>query len=273
MRISIRPQSWRCGETTPNSRGAARSLDDTRVGVVADTLRPTIRSCEPSQSRHDRQGSIGVRVPPWSIVWPCGLDVAAYLALGQQAEVGKHACPDCGQLLCRWGGYRRWLRGPGTHRLWIRRGRCSDCRRSHALLPDFLVERRLDEVGVIGRALVLGVVTGLGMRIIADQVGLAMTTTRDWRRRFRVRAPALTPAIVALAVHVDPTPVLLEGDAETTAIQALGATWQRARGRFGDRVPRLLRFWNLISGDQALGTNRSPPATWRSGAGWMAPSL
>jgi hypothetical protein len=32
------------------------------------------------------------------------------------------------------------------------------------------------------------------------------------------------------------------------------------------------RFWSLISGGQALGTNRSPPATHAFGAGWMTPS-
>jgi len=141
------------------------------------------------------------------------------------------------------------------------------------LLPDFLLERRLDEVEVIGRALVLGIVIGLGMRSAADQVGAPMTTARGWRRRFRVRAPALTAGIAAIAVQLDGAAVLMDGDGETAAIQALGAAWQRARQRFGDRLPRVWRFWSLISGGQALGTNRSPPATRRSGAGWMAPSL
>jgi hypothetical protein len=112
---------------------------------------------------------VGCRYHPLSIVWPWALDVSAYLALGRQVEVGEHACPDCGQQLSRWGGYWRWLRGSGTQQLWIRRGRCSECRRSHALLPDFLLERRLDEVEVIGRALVLGIVIGVGMRRVADQ--------------------------------------------------------------------------------------------------------
>ncbi len=213
-----------------------------------------------------------MRRPPLSIVWPCGLDVSVYLALGRQVEVGEHACPDCGRQLGGWGGYWRWLRGPGTHQLWIRRGRCSSCRRSHALVPDFLLERRLDEVEVIGRALVLSIVIGLGMRAVADLVGVPMTTARDWRRRFRVRAPALTVAVVAVAVHLDSAAVLLDGDGESAAIQALGAAWQRARRRFGDRIPRLWRFWSLISGGQALRTNRSPPATRRLGAGWMTPS-
>ena len=46
------------------------------------------------------------------------------------------------------------------------------CRRSHALLPDFLLARRLDEAEVIGRALVLAIVIGLGMRTVADQVNV-----------------------------------------------------------------------------------------------------
>jgi transposase-like protein len=201
------------------------------------------------------------------------LEDSAYLALGRQIEIGQHACPDCGRRLTRWGGYWRWFRGSATQRLWIRRGRCSSCRRSHALLPDFLLKQRLDHVEVIGHALVLGVMIGSGMRTVAEQLGVPMTTVRDWQRRFRVRAPALTAAIVALAVHLDPAGVLLEGGPETAAMQALGAAWYRARRRFAHRIPRLWQFWGLISRGQALGTNRSPPATRRLGAGWMAPSL
>jgi Domain of unknown function (DUF6431) len=213
-----------------------------------------------------------VPVPPLSIVWLCALDVSAYLALGRQVEVGEHACPACGRQLARWGGYWRWLRGSGTHRLWIRHGRCSSCRRSHALLPDCLLERRLDEVEVIGRALVLASVIGLGMRAVAEQLGVPMTTARGWRRRFRVRAAALTAAPVAIAVHLDPAAVLLACDGEPAATQALSAAGQRAHQRFGECIPRVWRFWSRISGGQALGTNRSPPATRRLGAGWMAPS-
>jgi len=203
-----------------------------------------------------------VRYPPLSIVWRCALDVSAYVALGQQVEVGEHACPECGRVLGGWSGYWRWVRGPGTERLWIRRKRCSRCRRSHALLPDFLLERRLDEVQVIGHALALSITSGLGMR--------PMTTARDWRRRFRVNAVVLATVLVALAVRLDAAPVLLGGtDHEHAALEALGATWQRARSRFSERIPELWRFWSLISGGRALGTNRSPPYRPRSGADWM----
>lgn len=218
---------------------------------------------------------IGCRTTLVSIVWRCPLDVSAYVALGQQVEVGEHACPgpDCERRrLGGWSGYWRWVRGPGTEQVWIRRGRCSSCLHSPALLPDFLLERRLDEVEVIGHALALGIVGGLGMRSVADRLGVPMTTARGWRRRFQVHAPVLTAALVAVAVQLDPTPVLLAGQGETAVLEALGATWQRAQQRFGERAPAVWRFWSLISGGHALGTNRSPPATQAGGAGWMTPS-
>jgi hypothetical protein len=200
------------------------------------------------------------------------LDVSAYVALGQQVEVGKHACPDpdCEQRrLGGWSGYWRWVRGPGTEQVWIRRGRCSRCLRSHALLPDFLLERRLDVVEVIGHALALGIVGGLGTRSVADRLGMPMTTAREWRRRFQLRAPALAAALVAVAVYLDPAAVVLNTDGEAAALEALGAAWQRARTRLGEGVPGVWRFWSLMSGGQALGTNRGPPFARRSKADWM----
>ena len=74
------------------------------------------------------KGLIGCRSTLVSMVWRCPLDVSAYLALGQQIEVGEQACPgpECEQRrLGGWSGYWRWVRGPGTERVWIRRGRCS----------------------------------------------------------------------------------------------------------------------------------------------------
>lgn len=208
--------------------------------------------------------------PPLSIVWRCQLDVSTYVALGQQIEVGEQACPGCGQRLGGWGGYWRWVRGPDTERLWIRRCRCASCRRSHAVLPDFLFERRLDDVRVIGQALALSIASNVGIRPIAERLGVPMTTVRDWRRRFRVNALMMVTALVALAVRLDPAPVLLSGaDHERTAFEALGASWQRARVRFGERVPELWGYWSLISGGRALGTNRSPPYAGRTAADWM----
>jgi hypothetical protein len=154
--------------------------------------------------------------------------------------------------------------------VWIRRCRCSRCRRSHALLPDFLLERRVDQVQVIGHALALGITRGLGMRPVAERLGIPLTTARDWRRRFRVNAVRLAIVLVAVAVRLDQAPVLLSGaENERVAFEALGASWQRAHARFGGRIPELWRFLSLISGGRALGTNRCPPYASRTGADWM----
>jgi hypothetical protein len=45
----------------------------------------------------------------------------------------------------------------------------------------------------------------------------------------------MTAALVAVAVHLDPAAVLMTTVAEATALEALGAAWQRARTRFGER--------------------------------------
>ncbi len=64
-------------------------------------------------------------------------------------------CPVCGeQLRGLWRGDRRAVRlGRRVERLWIGRSRCRSCRRTHALLPSFVVPRRLDAAPVIGAAL------------------------------------------------------------------------------------------------------------------------
>jgi hypothetical protein len=123
---------------------------------------------------------------------------------------------------------------------------------------------------VIGQALVLSVGGGLGIRPVAERLGVPMTTARDWQRRFRGNALMMVTALVAVAVQLDPAPVLLRApNDETAALEALGATWQRVRTRFGERVPELWRWWSVISGGKALGTNRSPPYPRRTGAAWM----
>jgi hypothetical protein len=137
-------------------------------------------------------------------------------------------------------------------------------------LPDFLLERRLDEVRVIGQVLALSIVGGLGMRPVAERLRVPMTTARDWRRRFRTNALLMVTALVALAVRLDSAAVLVSAASnEITALEALGAGWRRARTRFGERVPELWRCWSLISGGRALGTNRSPPYAGWTAADWM----
>src|SRR5215471_11316863 len=112
-----------------------------------------------------------------AIIWRYPASVSSYVAAGCQVEVPRQRCPRCQRRLIGWGGYWRWVRAPlVVERIWIRRGRCGVCRRSHALLPDLVLRRRLDMVTVIGTALVLRVIDGLGLRPIAEQLDVPNTT-------------------------------------------------------------------------------------------------
>jgi uncharacterized protein DUF6431 len=210
---------------------------------------------------------------PLSIVWRCALDVTGYAAAGRQVAVPPQTCPECGRRLGSWSGYWRWARAPriGEQRVWIRRGRCSACRRRHALVPDWLLVRRLDAVETIGYGLAL-TVRGLGLRTVAQQVTVPHTTVRSWWRRFRVRSPTLVAVLAASAVGLDPAPVVLGADGEGAVLAALAVAWQRARARWGERVGGLWRFWSRVTGGRALGTPTTAPLAGSGPAGWIAPS-
>jgi hypothetical protein len=143
-----------------------------------------------------------------AIIWPYLSSASTYVSAGQQVVVPPQRCPTCLRQLVGWGGYWRWLRAPLlVERIWIRRGRCSACRRSHALLPDLLLVRRLDVVAIIGHGLLLKVINGLGLRPIAEQLDVPHTTLRTWWQRFRARSPTLMARCTALAVALDGSPV------------------------------------------------------------------
>jgi len=201
------------------------------------------------------------------------LSPSGYAAAGKHVVVPAQRCPECLGWLMRWGGYWRWLRAPLlVERIWIRRGRCLVCRHSHALLPDLVLARRLDEVAVIGEGVALKAIAGRGLRPIAEHLGVPHTTVRTWWRRFRVRSSTTLTRCTAVAVSIDGTAVMLSTAGERAALEALGVAWQRAHLRFGERVGRVWAFWSRISSGQALGTNTTSPWAGGPGADWMWPS-
>ncbi len=211
------------------------------------------------------------------IIWLYPSSPSSYVSAGQQVVVPSQRCPTYQRWLGGWGGYWRWLRAPLlVERIWIRRARCAACQRSHALLPDLLLTRRLDAVSVIGTAMVLKVANGLGLRPIAAQLDVPHTTLRTWWQRFRVRSPTLLARCTSLAVSLDGTPVDVDPHAVGTraALDVLQLSWQRARTRFGQRIGGggVWSFWSWISGGQALGTHTTSPWAARVGADWMAAS-
>lgn len=210
-----------------------------------------------------------------AIIWLYPSSPSSYVSAGQQVVVPPQRCPACQRWLVGWGGYWRWLRAPLLiERIWIRRARCSACRRSHALLPDLVLVRRLDAVEVIGRGLASKLTSELGLRPIAEQLDVPHTTLRAWWQRFRIWSSRMLTQCIALAVALVGTAVDLSvGVApERAALDGLRVAWQRAVARFGDRIGSPWSFWSRISGGQALGTHTT--SSWAPGAGpdWMAPS-
>ncbi|MGH2929428.1 MAG: helix-turn-helix domain-containing protein [Solirubrobacteraceae bacterium] len=115
-------------------------------------------------------------------------------------------CPACSGELGSWGGYRRRVRvGRARFRLLVRRACCRSCARTHALLPGFLLARRLDVVDAIGCALGMAA-EGRGYRPIAAALGRSPMTVRGWLRRLRARADLLRGWFVALAVEMAEPP-------------------------------------------------------------------
>lgn len=195
---------------------------------------------------------------------------AGYAAAGPQVVVPPQRCPGCLRRLVGWGGYWRWLRAPLlVERIWIRRGRCSVCRRSHALLPDLVLARRLDEVDAIGR----------GLAQAGRWAGAAADRRATWRAAhdgsgvvatFRVWSPTMLTQCTALAVSLDVNAVVLDAVGDRAALDALGVAWQRAQARFGNGVGGLWAFWSRVAAAARRRTQSVPSVslaalgpTWR----------
>lgn len=199
------------------------------------------------------------------IVWPCHLGVEEYAAAGRGVAVPRQRCPACQGALIFWSGYERFTRRTGkTVRVWVRRGKCRSCNQTHALLPLFLLRRRLDPASVIGGA-VARMLAGAGARTVAEALGVPHTTARDWRRRHRARAPTWLARAEALIVELGGELPRWPTEVEAAAMEALVAAWRWAATRAAGAPVRLWEFIGAVSGGSWLGTTTSPP--WASRVG------
>jgi hypothetical protein len=208
-----------------------------------------------------RGGNGSLAAAAMSIVWKWQESITEYVAAGQQVVAPLPECPRCHRRLGRWSGYWRWVRYPADQRrIWIRRTRCRPCRSSHALLPDFLFFRRLDEVATIGQVLALHASMDGELRALARRFDLPRETLRGWWDRYRARSPTLLAEVSAVAIGLDTAPLDLRQTGEAVVFEALGQALHRARRRFGEQhVGDVWRFWSRISGGKVLATNTSAP--------------
>lgn len=153
---------------------------------------------------------------------------------------GVVGCPSCGGVLVRWG-FARWrvLRSEsGPVALRPRRARCRLCRSTHVLLPDGVLARRVDSVGVIGAALTAAAAGG-GHRKVAEVVARPASTVRGWLRRFRAAAARVAAHFWGWAHRLDPMlgPVSPAGSLVADAVEAIGVAARAASLRLGPRSP------------------------------------
>jgi hypothetical protein len=106
---------------------------------------------------------------------------------------------------------------------------------------------------------------------MAAALDLPHTTIRDWRRRFRARAPALAAGFGSLVVALGGETPRLAASPEVAALEALAGAWSQARRRFGDVIPGPFGFASVVSGGALLATNTTPPWAGLLGGRWMPP--
>src|SRR5258708_22998356 len=135
-----------------------------------------------------------------SMVWPCPLTVDAYALMGRAVKVPRPECPSCLVPVVFWSGYWRHVRRRERERkIFMPRVRCRACGVTHALLPAFVLARRLDAAEPVGA--VIGQVAGgaCGVRRAAAAAGVPHTTARGWVRRVTARAGGLAGSFSAVA--------------------------------------------------------------------------
>jgi hypothetical protein len=195
-----------------------------------------------------------------SMVWPCPLTVDAYASMGRAVRVPRPECPSCLSPVVFWSGYWRHVRWRRRERkIFIPRVRCCGCGVTHALLPAFVLVRRLDAAEPVGA--VIGQVAGgaCGARLAAAAAGVPHTTARGWVRRFAARAGELAVCFSALAVELGGEAVRPLPDRCRFVVAAIGAAFTAAAGLPGWAALGRWRFACAVTGGALLAANATSP--------------
>lgn len=195
-----------------------------------------------------------------SMVWPCPLTVDAYASLGRAVQVQRPDCPSCLVPAVFWSGYWRHVRWQERERkIFIPRVRCRGCGVSHALLPAFVLARRLDAADTAGQVIGQVVSGACGVRPAAAAAGVPHTTARGWVRRFAARAGELAVSFSALCVELGGEVVRPLPDPLRSAASAIGAAFAAAAGLPGWAALGRWRFACAVTGGSLLAANASSP--------------
>jgi hypothetical protein len=207
-----------------------------------------------------------------SIVWPCPLTVDEYASAGGAVRVPRPECPSCRVPAVFWSGYWRHVRWRERERkIFVPRVRCRCCGVTHALLPAFVLVRRLDAAEPVGA--VLGQVAAgvCGVRPAAARAGVPYTTARGWVRRFAGRAAGLAAGFSALAVELGGEVVRPLPDRCRHAVAAVMAAFSAAAALPGWAVLGPWRFAGAVTGGSLLAAGASSPWLVIGGRRFMPP--
>ena len=176
-----------------------------------------------------------------------------------ELRAGRLSCPHCDGELLPWGYARQRTLRARAHdeELRPRRARCRDCHKTSVLLPDTCLLRRVDEVAVIGTAL-LAKASGAGHRKIATMLGRPRETVRGWLRQFSSRAAVLRAHFRRWALALDPRleAITPQASVPADALEAIGLATRAASLLFG---PRPVWCWASAMTGGALLCNTSSP--------------
>jgi hypothetical protein len=143
------------------------------------------------------------------------------------------------------------------------------CNSGHALLPSFLLERRLDVIDDIG-TVVESVTDGVSVvGRVAKCADVPYTTARDWMRRFSARASMLAAGFAGLAVEVG-----AEAGVTSLAVDAGRRALQALRLVFDAVATSSASLWALasvITGGKMLASATDPPWTILGSRRFMPP--
>jgi transposase-like protein len=195
-----------------------------------------------------------------SMVWPCPLTVDEYASMGRAVQVPRPDCPSCSSPVVFWSGYWRHVRRQQRERkIFVPRVRCGGCRVTHALLPAFVLVRRLDAAEPVGAVIGQVAAGGCGVRPAAARVGVPHTTARGWVRRFAGRAGELAVSFSALCAELGGEAVRPLPDPLRSAVAAVSAAFAAAAALPGWAALGPWRFAGAVTGGSLLAANASSP--------------
>jgi hypothetical protein len=195
--------------------------------------------------------------------WACPMSLARYAPVSRQVKPERPVCPACRVPMWFDGCYRRQIRQAGVVRqLVVHRVRCARCRAGHAVLPDFVVARRLDSADAIGAALATAAGAPGAGRARWLFASVPARTVRSWRARFAAQGQ-LWAGFSALAAGRGWQPADLPcATACQAAAAAIGAAWHTTLTRCPAAPLRSpWQFATAMSGGALLAIRMSvPPA-------------